>query len=157
MSSQNLERVVLGSLVMCPHYLEIEDINSADFSSLRFRKVFEIISEIWETERPEEISFSVLAGRFNEDHSELFVLKLLDGLQRLSPEQFSQNAAELRWLRISEAAAYLSIHPKTAYDWAARGLLPTARIGGTRRVDRIALDAGLERQVQAGQGRGKRP
>jgi excisionase family DNA binding protein len=62
-----------------------------------------------------------------------------------------------RWLKISEAAAYLSVHSKTVYDWAARGLLPMARIGGTRRVDRLALDAGLERQSQAGQIKGKRP
>jgi excisionase family DNA binding protein len=63
---------------------------------------------------------------------------------------------ERRWLSIREAAAYLGVHPKTCYDWAARGLLPAARIGGTRRVDRLALDADLERQIQAGQRWGKR-
>ena len=64
---------------------------------------------------------------------------------------------ERRWLRISEAAAYLSIHKKTCYDLASRGLLRCAKIGGSLRVDRFALDADLERQSQAGQGRGKRP
>jgi putative DNA primase/helicase len=99
MNPQDLERVILGSLVMRPNYLELEDLNSGDFSSPRFRKVFEIISDLWETDRPEEISLPVLAGRLHEDHSELFVSTLIDGLYQLSPEQFRQNAAELKWLR----------------------------------------------------------
>ena len=64
---------------------------------------------------------------------------------------------ERRWLRISEAAAYLGLHSKTIYDLAARGLLPCAKVGGSIRIDRLALDQNLERQSQAGQGRGKRP
>jgi len=56
-----------------------------------------------------------------------------------------------RWLTIAEAASYLGIHGKTAYIWAARGVLPAARIGGTIRVDLLKLDEFLERQIQKGE------
>lgn len=148
MSSQDLERIVLGSLVMRPNYLELEDLNSADFSSPRFRKVFEIISEIWETEWPEEISLPVLAGRFNEDHSELFVSKLLDGLQRLSPEQFRQNAAELRWLRGTreigrELSHELDLEERTGTPDRAAWELIFERVDGLRRSTDKRLGAVL--------------
>lgn len=65
---------------------------------------------------------------------------------------------ERRWLRIKEAALYLGLHPKTTYDLVSRGLLPCAKIGGSLRIDRLALDQNLERQSQGGQRRrGKRP
>jgi hypothetical protein len=99
MSASDLERVVLGALVMRPQYLELEGINSADFASPRYRKIFGLISEIWEIERPEEISLSVLAERLGGDSPVEFVSNLITGLQRLTPEQFKQNVAELRWLR----------------------------------------------------------
>jgi excisionase family DNA binding protein len=63
-----------------------------------------------------------------------------------------------RWLRVSEAGRYLSLHSKTVYDLISRGLLPCAKVGGSLRVDREKLDLDLERQSQAGQERrGKRP
>jgi len=57
-----------------------------------------------------------------------------------------REAPRRRWLTIREAADYLGLHPKTAYIWAARGVLPAARIGGTIRVDLLKLDEFLEMQ-----------
>jgi len=51
---------------------------------------------------------------------------------------------ECRWLTISQTATYLSVHIKTCYSWAARGLLPTAKISGSLRIDKKKLDAMLE-------------
>lgn len=53
-----------------------------------------------------------------------------------------------RWLTVSEAAAYLGISVKGAYDMAASGKLPAARVGRLVRVDLRALEADLEAQVQ---------
>jgi len=61
---------------------------------------------------------------------------------------------EKRWLKISEAAAYLGIHPQTCYDLCARGELPSIRVGRSVRVDQRALDANLERQEQARRAKG---
>jgi len=58
--------------------------------------------------------------------------------------------AERRWLTIFEAAAFLSVNPKTASAWALSGRLPAARIGGRGpwRVDRVKLEESLERQIK---------
>lgn len=55
-----------------------------------------------------------------------------------------------RWLRISEVAAMLSIHPKTISAWVLCGRIPAARIGGHGpwRVDRKRLEESLESQIQ---------
>jgi len=55
---------------------------------------------------------------------------------------------EKRWLTVSQAAEILQIHRKTAYSWAARGILPMVRISGVLRVDRTRLEADLERQIK---------
>ena len=57
---------------------------------------------------------------------------------------------ERRWLTILEAAAFLSVNPKTASAWALSGRLPAARIGGRGpwRIDRLRLEEGLERQIK---------
>jgi excisionase family DNA binding protein len=64
-----------------------------------------------------------------------------------------------RWLTIKEAAEYLGISVKGAYDMAAAGKLPAARVGRLVRVDLRSLEADLERQVQgtpaAVRGRGR--
>lgn len=55
-----------------------------------------------------------------------------------------------RWITVREAAELLGIRPKSAYDMAARGVLPAARVGRLVRVDRRELEANLERQAKGG-------
>lgn len=43
-------------------------------------------------------------------------------------------------LTLSEAAAYLRVHYETVRRWCRDGLLPTTRVGHTRRVRRQDLD-----------------
>lgn len=68
---------------------------------------------------------------------------------------------ERRWLTVREAAEYLGLSVKGAYDMAASGKLPAARVGRLVRIDLRALEADLEAQVQGtpaavrGRGRGK--
>jgi len=54
---------------------------------------------------------------------------------------------ERRWISIQEVAELLSIHEKTAYGWAARGVLPSIRIVGVLRVDWRRLEELFERQL----------
>jgi len=58
------------------------------------------------------------------------------------------NIENRRWLTIREAAEYLGISVKGAYDMAATGKLPSARVGRLVRVDLRALEANLNAQVQ---------
>lgn len=55
-----------------------------------------------------------------------------------------------RWLKICDAAAMLSISPKTCSAWALSGRIPAARIGGRGpwRIDKLRLEEGLERQIK---------
>jgi excisionase family DNA binding protein len=55
---------------------------------------------------------------------------------------------EKRWLTIAQAADLLSINRKTAYSWAARGILPTVRVGGALRVDKVKLESDFEHQIR---------
>jgi excisionase family DNA binding protein len=52
-----------------------------------------------------------------------------------------------RWLTIKEAAEYLGLSVKGCYDMAAAGKLPAARIGRLVRIDFLALERELERQI----------
>jgi len=54
-----------------------------------------------------------------------------------------------RWLTIREAAAFLSVNPKTVSSWCLTHRLPAARIGGRGpwRVDRLKVEQALEAQI----------
>lgn len=56
-------------------------------------------------------------------------------------------STERRWISVPETAAYLGIAVKSAYDMAASGRLPAAKVGRLVRIDLRALDAELERQA----------
>ena len=60
-----------------------------------------------------------------------------------------------RWLTISQAAAFLSINPKTASAWCLTHRLPAARIGGRGpwRVDLRRLEESLDSQIKDINGR----
>jgi len=52
-----------------------------------------------------------------------------------------------RWITPREAAEYLSLNPKTIYAQAAAGIIPSAKIGGSIRIDKKKLDEQLENQI----------
>jgi excisionase family DNA binding protein len=65
-----------------------------------------------------------------------------------------------RWISVREAAEYLGIAVKSAYDMAAVGKLPAAHVGRLVRIDLRVLEADLEAQIQgqpaAARGKGGR-
>jgi len=60
---------------------------------------------------------------------------------------------ERRWLKVSEVAELLGISVKGAYEMAAAGKLPAARVGRLVRIDRKALELDLEAQITAAAGK----
>jgi excisionase family DNA binding protein len=52
-----------------------------------------------------------------------------------------------RWISPREAAEYLGCHVQTVYDWIARGVIVSGRIGRKVLVDRRRLDEQLEGQT----------
>jgi excisionase family DNA binding protein len=69
---------------------------------------------------------------------------------------------ERRFITCRECAELYHFHVQHVYELIARGLLPSCRIGGAIRVDRVRLDQDLENQIleragrqqKAGWGRG---
>jgi hypothetical protein len=100
MSSQDLERVLLGTLILQPNFFEGCELTVSLFSTPRLKKVFELESEIWENERPVEIDNHILAVRLGGDDAASFVSSLLSGLYRISLESFQAQAAELKRIRL---------------------------------------------------------
>lgn len=69
------------------------------------------------------------------------------------------NATSRRWMTVKETSEYLGISVKGAYEMAAAGKLPAARVGRLVRIDLRALEArmGAEAQGQpADSGKGRR-
>lgn len=54
-----------------------------------------------------------------------------------------------RWITPLECAGYLSLSVKTIYAQAAVGIIPSAKIGGSIRIDKMRLDAQLEAQERS--------
>jgi hypothetical protein len=98
MSRIDLERAVLATLIFRPQYFDQTELTPVLFSPGRFRKTYELISELWETTRS-EISLPVLAQRIGGEEPASFVSALTDGLLHYSPEQFLQSIEELKWIR----------------------------------------------------------
>lgn len=54
---------------------------------------------------------------------------------------------ERRWLKVSEAAEYIGLHPKSLYRSCSRRKIPYSKVPGIGvRIDKRELDALLERQ-----------
>jgi excisionase family DNA binding protein len=53
------------------------------------------------------------------------------------------------WVRVTEAAARLGVHPKTVYDWIRNGTLPvrSLKLGAVVRVDRRQLEAYVDKRA----------
>ncbi len=54
---------------------------------------------------------------------------------------------ERHWLKVSEAAEYLGLHPKSIYRGCRRGYLPFSRVPGIGiRIDKRELDGLLKKK-----------
>ena len=95
MSSES-ERAVLGTLIFKPNYLDSVDIDESLFSTPLNKKVFSLISTIWETDRPEEIPLAVLNDRLMDGTRSDYVGNLTTGLQSYSLDRFTQCVNEVR-------------------------------------------------------------
>jgi hypothetical protein len=101
----SLSKIILGSLILKPTFLEIADLSEADFSAAREKKVFKIIAEIWEDKKPDEIDGTILAERLGGDGAATFVGELTTGLQHLSPNRFIDRVLELKKRIVSRRLA----------------------------------------------------
>lgn len=54
-----------------------------------------------------------------------------------------------RWITCKEAGEYLSLNEKTVYRQASAGIIPSAKIGGSIRIDKMKLDEQLEAQERS--------
>ena len=102
--SQDIEKVVLGSLLTAPQYLETPELDESLFTG-REKEAFRIINQIWEDKRPAEIDPALLAERLGGEGAAAFVGSLLAGLYRLSPELFRDRVLELRKKKIGRRIA----------------------------------------------------
>lgn len=58
-----------------------------------------------------------------------------------------------KWMTMVQTSRYTSISLKKCYDLCQQGQLPSAKIGGSIRVDRERLDKMLEDQIIVAQQR----
>jgi excisionase family DNA binding protein len=59
------------------------------------------------------------------------------------------NTAELVWLTANEAAAYLSVQPRTLAQWARQGHVKGYILSGTRRITWRFLRSDLDAKLQS--------
>jgi len=95
MDTPTLSKVVLGTLIMRPAFLELVDLDESLFQN-REKKVFHIISQEWEDNRPESIDCRRIAQKLHGDGAAAYVGSLMDGLQTSSPEMFVGRVRELK-------------------------------------------------------------
>jgi excisionase family DNA binding protein len=55
-----------------------------------------------------------------------------------------------RWISCREAGLYLGLSAKHVNDLCLRGVIPSVKVGGSRRIDLKKLEAGLEGQEKRG-------
>ncbi len=101
MSSERA-KVILGWLTLRTSLLETCALTESDFSTDRERKIFQIITCIYENDRPTEIPLALIADEFTSAEDRLFVSSLLDGLPKPTPENFSLCCRELKRRRLSK-------------------------------------------------------
>jgi excisionase family DNA binding protein len=58
------------------------------------------------------------------------------------------NPPARRWISVSEAAAYLGLHPHGVRKMIYRGTIPAVHVGRSVRVDLKRLEAQLEAQLE---------
>jgi len=96
-----LERGILGALILKPELLESVDLTAGDFSEGRERELFRAISDLWETDRLPEVPLAILVEKLPGNGSASFIAGLVNG--NLRPEQaaFAATVRELRDKRSS--------------------------------------------------------
>ncbi len=100
MSGHELERGVLGGLLLRPELLGAAEISAGDFPSGRLRETFEIISALYEDKKPSEIDPVLVIDRLGGDGVASFVGELLGGTIRLEPEAFRARVTEMKRSRL---------------------------------------------------------
>ena len=58
-----------------------------------------------------------------------------------------------RWIDCREAALYLKLNAKHVSDLCLKGIIPSVKIGGSRRIDLKRLEAGLEKRAAEHEGK----
>lgn len=101
MSSERA-KVILGWLTLRTSLLETCALTESDFSADRERKIFQIITRIYENDRPTEIPLALIADEFTSAEDRLFVSSLLDGLPKPTPENFSLCCREVKRHHLAE-------------------------------------------------------
>jgi hypothetical protein len=84
-----LPRQILGWLIMAPDLIESCDLSAGDFPAGRYRQCFEIVTRMWEDDRPDFIPVIILAERLGGDGATSFINTLTDGLQRPTDKSFT--------------------------------------------------------------------
>jgi hypothetical protein len=101
MSAGELERGVLGALLLRPELLGASDVTANDFPTGRLRETFAEISSIYEELRPSEIDPVILVGRLSGEGVATFVGGLMDKTIKLDEFTFRGRVAELRRRRLT--------------------------------------------------------
>lgn len=65
-----------------------------------------------------------------------------------TPTKKTENLEKTRLLSARSAAAFLGLHTQTVYDMAASGVLPSFKIGKSRKFDIHALENWIERKKE---------
>ena len=60
-----------------------------------------------------------------------------------------------RWVSCRECAEYLGLSAKHVSELCLRGEIPSVKIGGSRRIDLKAFEAGIEKQLASREVRKK--
>jgi hypothetical protein len=94
--SDELERAVLGALAIQPSLMEGCLVRAYDFTPGRLRGTFNALSEIWESERPNEIDPLLLAERLGGNGATEYIAELFNGSIKLDPDVFCRRVSELR-------------------------------------------------------------
>jgi hypothetical protein len=94
--SDELERAVLGALAIKPSLMEGCLVRAYDFTPGRPRETFNALSEIWESERPNEIDPLLLAERLGSNGATEYIAELFNGSIKLDPDVFCRRVSELR-------------------------------------------------------------
>jgi hypothetical protein len=81
---------------MAPNLIEACDLSANDFPAGRHRHTFEIVSALWESDRPGQIPLAILSERLGGNGAATFTGALLDGLQRPTAENFRATVREMK-------------------------------------------------------------
>jgi len=98
-----LERTVLGCLILRPEFLEKFDLNSNLFSSARNKKILSEVRKLWEKEHPSTIDLVILADRLGEDGIHGYLLNITEGIPYGIPEEtFNHYFVEFKKKKLTE-------------------------------------------------------